>query len=112
MAKLGYFAHLRPSRTMPGVAWEAQARCRSQDPEMFFAPGVRTERKAKAICGRCPVQGECLAFALESRTEFGIWGGLNGKERRRLLGRFAGTNDWRLELLEQSVGLDQVGAIA
>ena len=64
--------------------------CLTVDPEMFFAPGVRTERKAKAICGRCPVQGECLVFALESRTEFGIWGGLNGKERRRLLHRFAG----------------------
>ena len=73
---------------------------------MFFAPGIRTERKAKAVCGRCPVQGRCLQFALESRTEFGIWGGLNGKERRRLLGRFAGTNDWRLELIERTTRED------
>ena len=69
---------------------------------MFFAPGVRTERKAKAVCGRCPVSLACLAFALESRTEFGIWGGLNGKERRRLLRRLAATSDWRLELLRQA----------
>jgi WhiB family transcriptional regulator, redox-sensing transcriptional regulator len=79
---------------------------------MFFAPGVRTERKAKAICGRCPVKGDCLVFALESRAEFGIWGGLNGKERRRLLHRFAGTNDWRLELLERSVAREEVGVSA
>jgi WhiB family redox-sensing transcriptional regulator len=45
------------------------------------------------------VQQECLRFALESRTEFGIWGGLNGKERRRVLRRLAGTNDWRPELI-------------
>ena len=88
------------------MTWEEQARCRDHDPEMFFAPGIRTERKAKAVCGRCPVQGRCLQFALESRTEFGIWGGLNGKERRRLLGRFAGTNDWRLELIERTTRED------
>jgi WhiB family transcriptional regulator, redox-sensing transcriptional regulator len=84
------------------VSWEQQARCRSHDPEMFFAPCVRTERKAKAVCGRCPVSQACLAFALESRTEFGIWGGLNGKERRRLLRRLAASSDWRLELLRQT----------
>jgi WhiB family redox-sensing transcriptional regulator len=67
---------------------------------MFFAPGVRTERRAKAICRRCPVQQDCLAFALESRTEFGIWGGMNGKERGGVLRRVAGTNDWRIELIQ------------
>jgi WhiB family transcriptional regulator, redox-sensing transcriptional regulator len=66
---------------------------------MFFAPGVRTERKAKAICGRCPVQRDCLRFALESRTEFGIWGGLNGKERRSVLSRYTGTADRSLDLI-------------
>jgi hypothetical protein len=71
---------------------------------MFFAPGVRTERKAKAICGRCPVQGDCLRFALESRTEFGIWGGLNGKERRTVLSRFTGTIDRPLELVQDPRG--------
>jgi hypothetical protein len=25
---------------------------------------------------------------------------MNGKERRRLVRRFAGTNDWRLELIQ------------
>jgi len=84
---------------MPGVTWEQEARCRQHDPEMFFSPGARTERRAKAICGRCPVQRECLMFALESRSEFGIWGGLNGRERRLLFRPFAGTNDWRDELI-------------
>jgi WhiB family transcriptional regulator, redox-sensing transcriptional regulator len=95
----GLFVPVRPSHKMRVVSWEENARCRSHDPEMFFAPGIRTERKAKAICGRCPVQQECLRFALASRTEFGIWGGLNGKERRRVLRRFAATNDWRPDLI-------------
>jgi WhiB family transcriptional regulator, redox-sensing transcriptional regulator len=84
---------------MPRVTWEQEARCRQHDPEMFFSPGARTERRAKAICGRCPVQRECLMFALESRSEFGIWGGLNGRERRQLFRPFAGTNDWGDELI-------------
>jgi WhiB family transcriptional regulator, redox-sensing transcriptional regulator len=78
------------------MCWEESARCRQHDPEIFFAPGVRSERKAKAICGRCPVSKDCLLFALESRTDFGIWGGLNGKERRRLLRRNRAVGDVRV----------------
>jgi hypothetical protein len=37
---------------------------------------------------------------------------MNGKERRRLLHRFAGANDWRLELLELSLVREEVGASA
>jgi WhiB family redox-sensing transcriptional regulator len=69
------------------MSWEELARCRHHDPEMFFASGVRSERKAKAVCGRCPVRDACLAFAVGSRTEFGIWGGMSSKERRRFLDR-------------------------
>jgi WhiB family transcriptional regulator, redox-sensing transcriptional regulator len=81
------------------VSWEQQARCRTIDPEIFFAPGVRTERRAKAVCALCPVKSDCLSFALESRTEFGIWGGLNGKERQRMLRRI-GTRDWRRDFMK------------
>ncbi len=69
----------------PQVPWEEQARCNQYDPEIFFDPRARSERKAKSVCSRCEVREDCLAFALSSRTEFGVWGGLNGKERRALL---------------------------
>jgi len=39
---------------------------------------------AKTICGACPVQPECLDFALKTRQEFGIWGGTTEDERRML----------------------------
>lgn len=65
--------------------WETQARCHQYDPEIFFDSRARSERQAKAICTRCDVRAECLAFALQSRAEFGVWGGLSGKERRALL---------------------------
>jgi WhiB family transcriptional regulator, redox-sensing transcriptional regulator len=67
--------------------WQEQARCHRFDPEIFFDPRVRFERKAKAICSGCDVREECLAFALESKTEFGVWGGLTGQERRTLVRR-------------------------
>jgi WhiB family redox-sensing transcriptional regulator len=67
------------------MSWQQEARCNQYDPDMFFDTHVRTERRAKAICSRCDVASKCLAFALETRIEFGVWGGLNGKERRAML---------------------------
>jgi WhiB family transcriptional regulator, redox-sensing transcriptional regulator len=67
------------------MSWEADARCNQYDPEIFFDPRVRFERKAKTICGRCDVRADCLAYALRFRVEFGVWGGMNTKERRALL---------------------------
>ena len=58
--------------------------CRAYDPELFFDPRGRAERRAKAVCGRCPVRMDCLLLALESRAEFGVWGGMSTKERRVL----------------------------
>ena len=69
---------------MRRMAWQQQARCREYDPDLFFAVGARAERRAKTICGRCDVRQECLAFAIASKTDFGVWGGLSGKERRRV----------------------------
>jgi WhiB family redox-sensing transcriptional regulator len=67
--------------------WHDEARCRQYDPDLFFAAGARSERRAKAVCDRCPVAPDCLAFALECKAEFGVWGGLNSRERRRLIRR-------------------------
>lgn len=90
---------------MPLVSWEASARCNEYDPEIFFDPRVRFERKAKTICGRCPVRADCLSYALQSRVEFGVWGGLNGKERRTLLGgSTTRRQDWKEVALAATVG--------
>lgn len=80
------------------MSWQADARCRSADPNLFFAPlltekpeeKVLREAKAKAICAQCPVQRECLRYAVATREPYGIWGGLNELERRELMARRAG----------------------
>jgi WhiB family redox-sensing transcriptional regulator len=65
-------------------AWMLEARCLDADPEAFFPEKGGSTREAKRICGICPVQQECLEYALERDQRFGIWGGMSERERRRL----------------------------
>ena len=71
------------------VQWQEAAICRRADPEMFFPIGTTGKaaadiQRAKAICARCPVHRACLAYALATGQEFGIWGGRDENERRLL----------------------------
>lgn len=63
------------------------ALCAQTDPELFHPEKGRSDqiRKAKAICGRCPVQPECLEWALDNRTVTGILGGTTYSERKRAM---------------------------
>lgn len=36
---------------------------------------------AKSLCAECPIQQDCLEYAVEAREEWGIWGGLTSRER-------------------------------
>ena len=60
--------------------------CMETDPELFFPETWAQARDAKRLCGDCPVQNDCLRFALETNQQDGIWGGLTPEERRRLRG--------------------------
>lgn len=64
-------------------AWRNEALCAQVDPELFFPePGCKTN-EAKRICKLCPVQDDCLEWALW-RTELdGVWGGLSERERAK-----------------------------
>jgi len=65
----------------------AEAACRTTDPELFFPIGGES-REALAVCRRCPVQPDCLIFALRTNQKNGIWGGKTERERvslRRLI---------------------------
>lgn len=67
-------------------AWYEDAACASHAAEVFFPPSdvPGAAQKAKAICAGCPVQAECLGFALETAQSEGVWGGMDAGERRRL----------------------------
>jgi WhiB family transcriptional regulator, redox-sensing transcriptional regulator len=73
--------------------WRAEALCRDTDPELFFPIGttgaalVQIEQ-ARAVCRQCPVQADCLDFALTTNQDSGIWGGTSEEERRVLRREF------------------------
>jgi WhiB family transcriptional regulator, redox-sensing transcriptional regulator len=62
--------------------------CMVSDPEAWFAnqaqSASRETQNAKRLCGTCPVQAECLAYALANPELQGIWGGATPRERTRL----------------------------
>ena len=64
--------------------WRAAARCRTADAEELFVRGAR-QREVRDFCRTCPVRTECLAYALDHRVEFGVWGGMTERQRRALL---------------------------
>lgn len=70
--------------------WRAEAACRGMDTELFFpvtdqGPCVLQIRQAKAVCYGCPVTQECLSWALRTRQEFGVFGGMTEQERDHLV---------------------------
>ena len=78
-------------------SWVEHAACARPevDPDDFFAENnsdenraIRayggfsaTERRAKAVCARCPVRVKCLAYAMLKPRQPGIWGGATQRER-------------------------------
>lgn len=65
----------------------------SMDPDGFFVQGAE-QHAVKLACGACPVRTECLADALDNRVDFGVWGGMTERERRRMLRRHPDVRDW------------------
>jgi WhiB family redox-sensing transcriptional regulator len=66
------------------LSWQTDALCAQTDPEAFFPEKGGSTRDAKRVCEACPVQAECLDYAMSKDEKFGIWGGLSERERRRL----------------------------
>jgi WhiB family redox-sensing transcriptional regulator len=64
--------------------WRMDALCAQTDPDLFFPDVGERNPAAKAVCGRCAVREPCLAFALDNREVYGIWGGLSADERKKL----------------------------
>lgn len=52
---------------------------------IFFPPNGRSINEALSYCNRCEVRETCLEEALDNDIDFGIWGGLSAKDRRKIL---------------------------
>jgi WhiB family transcriptional regulator, redox-sensing transcriptional regulator len=65
--------------------WRSRANCIDKDPEAFYPGQGESNKAAKFICSHCDVRGDCLQEAMASGEEYGVWGGLSERERRKLL---------------------------
>ncbi|MGW3496353.1 WhiB family transcriptional regulator [Streptomyces sp. NPDC001020] len=72
--------------------WADRGLCRTQAEQMFAEGAAQNE--AKAVCVHCPVQVECLAYALDHRVQHGVWGAMTERERRALLRRRPDVTSW------------------
>ena len=68
----------------PRLDWKERAACRDLDTSLFFPESESDADEAKKVCATCPVREACLEFALVTRQNDGIWGGLTETERRRI----------------------------
>jgi WhiB family redox-sensing transcriptional regulator len=59
-------------------------RDRDRDPEMFFplSSGAEHAQDAVRVCQGCPMRAACLAYALASATDDGVWGAHTDRQRR------------------------------
>jgi WhiB family transcriptional regulator, redox-sensing transcriptional regulator len=72
-----------------GMEWVHRAKCKDEDPELFFpigttGPAAAQIEAAKAICMKCEVRVHCLEWALATGQDAGVWGGMSEEERRAL----------------------------
>lgn len=75
--------------------WAQLAACRGQLPPDWYVvdesdPDETRETpqryaRAKAFCDVCPVESECLEYALAHRECCGMWGGKTRSERQRIV---------------------------
>ena len=60
--------------SLAGQSWPCRAACRDMDTDLWFPVGMAVDPLVLAVCGSCPVQGECLDFAIATGQK-GVWGG-------------------------------------
>jgi WhiB family redox-sensing transcriptional regulator len=65
---------------MISTDWMDRMACRDEDPEIFF-DDARSFADAKAICAKCPVTENCLAWVLAADVRDGVAAGLTATER-------------------------------
>ncbi|MGH9195474.1 MAG: WhiB family transcriptional regulator [Acidimicrobiia bacterium] len=72
----------------PEADWRNRAACREvSDPDLFFpigntGPALDQIEEAKKVCRECRVRKDCLAWALATGQDNGVWGGLSEDERK------------------------------
>jgi WhiB family redox-sensing transcriptional regulator len=62
------------------------AACLGMETDLFFpagetGPALEQAGEATLVCASCPVAADCLTWAIETRLDYGIAGGMTKDER-------------------------------
>lgn len=71
----------RPPTDPNDEIWRAEALCQEDEAGIHFSTVESDIALAVEACSLCPSRKECLDYALETRQEFGVWGGSTPEER-------------------------------
>ena len=97
------------------INWE-KANCKGAPTNLFYM--VEENRKhstwidvgiLRTICGGCPIQKKCLAYALEHEI-YGVWGGMTTQERNAFNGRgsWERSKEIILELAQYGISITEI----
>ncbi|HEY9371508.1 WhiB family transcriptional regulator [Streptomyces sp.] len=78
---------------MSDMSWLDDGLCQQIGGEHWFPEKGSSTKQARAICNGdpargtepCPVKAQCLAWALENKEIYGVFGGMTARARRALL---------------------------
>lgn len=76
-----------PLSAIRGPYWQKDASCTGKFDLFFFEddnPSKEDAAPALRVCRSCPVREACLAYAVETQPEHGVWGGKTAREIRAL----------------------------
>jgi WhiB family redox-sensing transcriptional regulator len=79
---------------LPAFIYNGEPSCSTVDPELFFPQEIEISNNkvahkyynlaaARSICKSCPLQLQCLEYALKNH-EIGVWGGTTESQREEL----------------------------
>ncbi|MFC5281340.1 WhiB family transcriptional regulator [Arcanobacterium canis] len=66
------------------LSWMEDALCAQTDPDIFYPEKGGSTAPATSICRNCPVQAQCLDYAVTNDIRHGIWGGTSDNDRKRM----------------------------
>ena len=64
--------------------WMRRAACSGMTHAFFPEGSGPPPSGARLICEGCAVTRECLGYAVVNRENWGVWGGMGPKQRRRV----------------------------
>lgn len=68
--------------------WRKRALCKDYPVEYWYPENPTAQgafAQAKSICDRCPVESECLDYAVANAEIHGMWGGKTERQRYKLM---------------------------